>query len=309
MGPVIAKVVEVGEGQPLAGEIRQPDPGVVEGLRAAETILKLIGVAIAQPADPELMHMAVGPAERGLQHQMQPVERPVRWHDKSPPDRRANLRQRDMQADGIRGLVQGRSPRSDRKILERFSSSQRLGDPCRFAPTAGPGDFGVFRVAVFGRRRRPFPGGSGFRKLVETETELAGQFVNLGAGLGLATVLEAGDGLCDVLLQLLQFGERQGVKIDIRHLVLIYCPVDLSLSALEGRRLALESRYRDCVSDKRRYRGDYNTSGIGGSRLVAFAFLCLPRLNTRIVWGKAFPLIGTGATDTPPSAGRPRNAP
>ena len=118
-------------------------------------------------------------------------------------------------------------------------------------------------MAVLGRRGRAFPGGSRFRKLVETETEFAGQVVNLGAGLGLATVLETGDGLCDIFLQLLQLGERQGVKIDIRHLVLIYCPVDLSPNSREETRPALESRHRDCVSDKRRYPGDYNTSGIG----------------------------------------------
>lgn len=118
-------------------------------------------------------------------------------------------------------------------------------------------------MAVLGRRRRAFPGGSGFRKLVETETEFAGQFVNLGAGLGLATGLETRDGLRNILFQLLQLGERLGVKIDIRHLVLFYFPLDLSPSPVEETRLALESRHRDCVSDKRRYRGDYNTSGIG----------------------------------------------
>ena len=70
VGPVVAEIVEIAEGQFLPCEIRQPDFGVVEDPHAAKAIVKLVEVAIAQAADPELMQMAVGPAERGLKHEM-----------------------------------------------------------------------------------------------------------------------------------------------------------------------------------------------------------------------------------------------
>ena len=94
--PVVAEVVGIIEllGAGAFDEVDQPGFARVE---QAATVVS-IGCAPAQPAKPELMEMAVGPAHRGLDGQMQPIEADVERHLDPAGDARLDIGKRDLEA-------------------------------------------------------------------------------------------------------------------------------------------------------------------------------------------------------------------
>lgn len=93
--PVVAEVVGIFEllGAGALNEVDQPGFARVE--QAA--IVVSIGCTPTQPAQPELMEMAVGPAHRGLDDQMQPVEADVERHLDPAGDARLDIGKRDLE--------------------------------------------------------------------------------------------------------------------------------------------------------------------------------------------------------------------
>ena len=107
------------------------------------------------------------------------------------------------------------------EVARFFARFDVIREPLRFPATARPSEGRVLRVPVLREGRRT----GGFHlntdQLGEGVAHLFGDCFQLGAGFGLMTVLIGGNRLGEVLLQLLQFLERQCLEIESSHWALV----------------------------------------------------------------------------------------